>query len=219
MTRGRITSVKPQLTATQEGAETRVESSRVLAGRQTRARLLDAAINRLVEVGPDASFDAIAADVGVTKGALYHHFASKENLVSEVYKEAVRRHAERVLDASGTGSGRERLQSLIAASARLYGSGTPFYRLLLRLHVEAGTSRPYLAETARTVQRRQRDYMTELVKAGQQDGSIRADISARALGHTINAVMQGFLVQQLEPAAEQRRATEAFAVLLERLIA
>ena len=195
-----------------------VESSRVLAGRATRARLLDAAINRLAEVGPDATFDAIAADVGVTKGALYHHFGTKETLVSEVYKEAVRRHAERVIDASQIGTGQARLQALIAASARLYGSGTPFYRLLLRLHVEAGTSRPYLADTARTVQRRQRDYMTQLVEAGQQDGSIRTDVDPRALGQTINAVMQGFLVQQLEPVAEQRRATEAFAELLERLI-
>ncbi len=194
------------------------ESSRVASGRQTRARLLDAAINRLAEVGPDASFDAIAADVGVTKGALYHHFESKENLVTEVYKEAVRRHAERIVDASGAGTGRERLHGLIATSARLYTSGTPFYRLLLRLHVEAGTSRPYLAETARAVQRRQRDYMTELVADGQRDGSIRDDIDARALGQTINAVMQGFLVQQLEPVAEQRRATEAFADLLERVI-
>jgi AcrR family transcriptional regulator len=196
-----------------------IASSRVLAGRETRARLLSAAINRLAEVGPDATFDAIGADVGVTKGALYHHFGSKETLVTEVYKEAVRRHAERVIDASQAGTGLARLQALIAASARLYGSGTPFYRLLLRLHVEAGTSRPYLAATARTVQRRQRDYMTELVETGQQDGSIRGDVDARALGQTINAVMQGFLVQQLEPVAEQRRATEAFAKLLERLIA
>jgi AcrR family transcriptional regulator len=193
-------------------------SGRVAAGRETRTKLLDAAITRLAEVGPDASFDAIAADVGVTKGALYHHFGSKEGLVSEVYKEAVRRHAERVIEASHVGNGRERLHGLIAASARLYGSGTPFYRLLLRLHVEAGTSRPYLAETARAVQRRQRDYMTELVEAGQQDGSIRADIDAHALGQTVNAVMQGFLVQQLEPVAEQRRAAEAFAQLLERLL-
>lgn len=192
--------------------------SRIAAGQQTRARLLDAAIKRLAETGPDASFDAIAGDVGVTKGALYHHFGSKERLVGDVYKEAVRRHADRVVDASRTGTGRERLQGLIASTARLYGSGTPFYRLLLRLHVEAGTSRPYLREIARTVQRRQRDYMTELVLAGQRDGTIRDDVDARAVGLTVNAALQGFLVQQLEPAVAQRRATEAFADLLEVLL-
>jgi AcrR family transcriptional regulator len=190
-------------------------SARIAAGQQTRARLLDAAIARFGESGPDATFGIIAGDVGVTKGALYHHFRSKEGLVSEVYKEAVRRHADRVVAASRTGTGMQRLQGLIATSSRLYGSETPFYRLLLRLHVEAGTSRQYLAGTARSVQRRQREYMTELIRAGQEDGSIRADVDPRALAETINAALQGFLVQQLERLATQRRATEAFAELLE----
>jgi AcrR family transcriptional regulator len=139
--------------------------SRVQSGRVTRERLLEAAISRLAEGGPDTSFDTIAADVGVTKGALYHHFGSKEGLVEEVYKEAVRRHADRVIAASETGTGRERLLGLINATARLYGSGTPFYKLLLRLHVEAGSSRPHLAAIALKVQRRQREYMTGLVAA------------------------------------------------------
>jgi hypothetical protein len=178
-------------------------TTRVQAGRATRARLLEAAITRLAETGPDASFDAIAADVGLTE---------------EVYKEAVRRHAERVVAASAEGDGRHRLHGLIAETARLYGSGTPFYRLLLRLHVEAGTSRPYLARTGRRVQLRQRAYMIELVAAGQADGSIRADVDAEALGQTVNAALQGFLVQQLEPPAHQRRAAEAFADLLETLL-
>ncbi len=193
-------------------------TTRVAAGRETRARLIDAAINRLAETGPDASFEVIAADVGVTKGALYHHFGSKEGLVEEVYKEAVRQHSDRVIDGSSVGTGRARLHGLIAVSAKLYGSGTPFYRLLLRLHVEAGASRPYLAPIARRVQARQREYMTELVLAGQEDGSIRDDVNPRVLGQAVNAALQGFLVQQLEPTSAQRQAAEEFAELLEVLL-
>ena len=193
-------------------------TSRVAAGRVTREKLVDAAIARLADGGPDTSFDVIARDAGVTKGALYHHFASKEALVEEVYKEAVRRHAERVISASESGTGRERLHGLIMATARLYGSQTPFYRLLLRLHVEAGSSRPYLADVARRVQRRQRDYMTELVATGQADGSIRTDVDAAVVGDTVNAALQGLLVQQLEAVAAQRRATEDFAELIEVLL-
>jgi AcrR family transcriptional regulator len=195
-----------------------VVSTRVAAGQATRARLLDAAISRWSEGGADASFDAIAADVGVTKGALYHHFGSKEGLVEAVYKEAIQRHVRRVIAASTSGTGRERLRGLVTTTARLYGSDTPFYRLLLRLHVEAGSSRLHLAPTARRVQRRQREYMTELVILGQEDGSIRGDVEPRAVGDTVNAALQGFLVQQLEPAAAQRRATQAFAELLEVLL-
>ncbi len=193
-------------------------TTRVAAGRVTRERLIDAAMTRLAEAGPDASFEAIAADVGVTKGALYHHFGSKERLVEEVYKEAIRRHSGQVVAASSEGSGRDRLHGLIAESARLYGSGTPFYRLLLRLHVEAGTSRPHLAPIARRVQARQRAYMTEIVSEGQRDGSIRADVSASALGQTVNAALQGFLVQQVEPERAQRQAAQEFGEVLEVLL-
>jgi AcrR family transcriptional regulator len=184
----------------------------------TRGELLEAAINRLADGGGAVDFDGIASEVGVTRGALYHHFGSVGGLLEEVFREAVRRHAARVEAGSSQGSGRERLQSLIRTSAELYGSDTPFYRLLLRLHVEAGVSRPELAPIARKVQRRQREYMTSLVTAGQADGSIRDDIDAAALGETVNAALQGFLVQQLESPKVQRRAVESFADMLETLL-
>jgi AcrR family transcriptional regulator len=183
-----------------------------------RDDLLDAAIERFAEHGPGASFDAIAADVGVTKGALYHHFDSKDGLVEEVYKEAIRRHARRVTEASATGDGRTRLLALVDASARLYGSRTPFYRLLTTLHLEAGTNRRHLEGIARRVQRRQREHMIELVRSGQRDGSIRADLDAEAVGLTVNAALEGFLVQQLEPQSAQRRWVAKFRTLLEDLL-
>lgn len=180
--------------------------------------LLEAAIAYMSTSGPAVNFDAIAAAAGFTKGALYHHFGSVEGLVEAVYKESVRRHAEQVVAASSTGTGRERLLGLIESSAGLYGSGTPFYRLLLRLHVEAGVTRPRLAPIAKKVQRRQRRYMTDLVRAGQEDGSIRRDLDPVAVGDMVNATLQGLLVQQLEPETTQRHAALRFGELLEELL-
>lgn len=134
---------------------------RALSAQETRRKLIEAAIARFAADGAGASFDAIAADVGVTKGALYHHFGSKEGLVEAVYREAIRRHAARVTEASAAGDGRTRLLALIDASARLYTSRTAFYRLLSQLHLEATTTRPHLAEIARRVQRTQREHMVE----------------------------------------------------------
>jgi AcrR family transcriptional regulator len=196
---------------------TRVDT-RVLSGQETRRKLIEAAIARFAADGPGASFEAIAADVGVTKGALYHHFESKEGLVEAVYREAVRRHASRVTEASASGDGRTRLLALIDASARLYTSRTPFYRLLTQLHLEATTSHPHLAEIARRVQRTQREHMVELVRQGQRDGSISGEIDAEAVGLTVNAALSGFLVQQLEPAAAQRRWVAKFRSLMEGLL-
>jgi AcrR family transcriptional regulator len=193
-------------------------SSRAAAAEVTRTRLIDAAIERFAADGLGASFDAVAAEVGVTKGALYHHFGSKEGLVEAVYKEAIRRHADRVVEASARGSGRERLLALVDASTRLYSSRTPFYRLLVTLHLAAAMERPSLAGIARRMQRTQREFMIELVRQGQRDGSIRPQLDAEAVGLTVNAALEGFLTQQLEPPAAQRRWVAKFRSLLEDLL-
>jgi hypothetical protein len=56
------------------------------------------------------------------------------------------------------------------------------------------------------------------VRQGQRDGSIRADLDAEALGLTVNAALEGFLTQQLEPPAQQRRWVAKFRSLLEDLL-
>jgi AcrR family transcriptional regulator len=193
-------------------------SNRAAAAEATRTALIDAAIERFAAEGLSASFDAVGREVGVTKGALYHHFGSKEGLVEAVYREAIGRHAERVVAASAAGTGRDRLLALVDASARLYTSRTPFYRVLSMLHLSAALDRPALAEIARRVQRTQRDFMIDLARQGQRDGSIRPELDAEALGLTINAALAGFLTQQLEPPSQQRRWVAKFRSLLEDLL-
>lgn len=193
-------------------------STRAAAAEVTRTRLVEAAIQRFAADGLGASFDAVAHDVGVTKGALYHHFGSKDGLLEAVYKEAIRRHAERVVEDSAHGDGRARLLALIDASARLLSSRTPFYRLLIALHLAAAMERPVLAPIARRKQANQREFMIGLVRQGQADGSIRADLDAEAVGLTVNAALEGFLTQQLEPPAAQRRWVAKFRSLMEDLL-
>jgi AcrR family transcriptional regulator len=193
-------------------------TARAASAELTRRRLIDAAIDRFADDGVGASFDAVARDVGVTKGALYHHFGSKEGLVEAVYREVVNRHAARVVDASASGTGRQRLLALIDSSARLLTSRTPFYRLLIQLHLEAATNRTHLEPITRRVQRNQRDYMVGLARAGQRDGSISRALDAEAIGLTVNAALEGFLVQQLEPAGSQRRWIAKFRKLMEDML-
>jgi TetR/AcrR family transcriptional repressor of nem operon len=62
------------------------------SGAQTRERLLDAAEAIILERGFAAtSLDSVIARAGVTKGAFFHHFASKAELGGAV----IERHAER----------------------------------------------------------------------------------------------------------------------------
>jgi AcrR family transcriptional regulator len=48
-------------------------------GEETRGRILDAAVRKFAMAGYDAaSVDEICAEAGVSKGAFYHHFPSKQ---------------------------------------------------------------------------------------------------------------------------------------------
>ncbi len=54
----------------------------------TRRRILDAAIDVFSEVGyAAAGWGTIIDRTGMTKGALYHHFDSKEALASDIIDE------------------------------------------------------------------------------------------------------------------------------------
>lgn len=57
---------------------------------RTRERLLQAAFREVYRSGfQSASVDTILADTGVTKGALYHHFDSKEALGHAIIEEVI----------------------------------------------------------------------------------------------------------------------------------
>ena len=53
---------------------------------QTRARLIATAKERFTQDGyADTSVNDICADLGITKGALFHHFKSKQDLFIEIW--------------------------------------------------------------------------------------------------------------------------------------
>jgi len=62
--------------------------ARQVRSEATRRKILDAAIDVFGEVGyPSAGWGTIIERTGMTKGALYHHFDSKESLASAIIDE------------------------------------------------------------------------------------------------------------------------------------
>ena len=62
----------------------------------TRQRILEAAGRRFKQEGIDgAGVAAVMSDAGLTNGAFYAHFASKEDLVANVLADQLRAHRQR----------------------------------------------------------------------------------------------------------------------------
>jgi AcrR family transcriptional regulator len=78
---------------------------RIERGRATRERLIEAAREQFGTVGYDAaSLDAILAAAGVKRGALYHHFESKQELFDAVLDREVAEIAQRIAKTAGAAS-------------------------------------------------------------------------------------------------------------------
>ena len=65
-----------------------------LRGRKTREKLIDAARGALIEGAGEAEITEIASRAGVSAGLAYHHFGSKDGLVSAVVEEFYDRYAQ-----------------------------------------------------------------------------------------------------------------------------
>jgi AcrR family transcriptional regulator len=80
-------------------APTAAKGSRAAQGAVTRADLLQAARDLFGTLGfADTSLDDVVARARVTKGALYHHFGSKEGLFAAVYEQVQREVSDRVVE-------------------------------------------------------------------------------------------------------------------------
>lgn len=77
----------------------------------TRRRIIEAAGERLKRDGIDGSGVAVLmADAGLTNGAFYTHFASKEDLVATAIEDQLRQQRERY---AALGSDREAVEQLV----------------------------------------------------------------------------------------------------------
>ncbi len=108
---------------------------------ETRARLLDATIASLVEVGyAGTTTTAVCERAGVSRGAQVHHFPRKQDLVvAAVAHLAARRAAElrEKAEALPVAAGADRLDALLDVVTEAFGG--PLFDAALELWVAART--------------------------------------------------------------------------------
>lgn len=138
--------------------------------KETRQALLDAVIALVAQGGPDAATtQAIAASVGVTEGAIYRHFRSKDELRWAAYRSVVERMiAEKETLASSDVPFREIMERWIDVTYRSFDeSPESFAYIFLRPQPE------YASAENKELMGRQSNLLLQCIKVRQKSGEIR----------------------------------------------
>ena len=154
------------------------------AGADARARVLEAAVELFAAQGYDGtSVTQVINRAGVAKGGFYHHFASKEALLFEVYGDLITRQLQNLDEilARGLPPG-ETLRAIVrdlvqttAASAR---PALVFWREMNKLGDDH-------AQEYRRARRRYHDAVQRLVRDAQAAGEFAQVASADTVTFTI----------------------------------
>jgi AcrR family transcriptional regulator len=166
-------------------------------------QILEVAVQVFIEHGYDAtSVSSLAERLGLSKSALYHHYASKERLLELALDEAMG-SLEAVLRESGatTGAPGDRLEHVLRGAVRVLVDKLAYVTLLLRVRGNSDIERAAL-ERRRAFD----DEVTVLVRAAQAEGSVRADIGAsvatRLLFGMVNSIVEWYRPAGPEGAAQ-----------------
>jgi AcrR family transcriptional regulator len=137
-------------------------------------RLLAEATRLFAERGYDrTSVQEIVEAAGVTKGALYHYFGSKDDLLHEIYARVLRLQTERLnAIAAGPGDVRARLAEaaadVVVTSIQNLDDTKIFFRSIHQLS-------PEKQKAVRAERRRYHETFRSLVEEGQRDGHFRPE--------------------------------------------
>jgi AcrR family transcriptional regulator len=174
---------------------------------RTRLRILEAAAAAFAEHGYDGvSLNQVIRESGLTKGAFYHHFPSRDELALAAFRhkqqQLVARMAERVDPATPP---LERLAALFRERARLLEEDPTLFvvvRLGIELTMRHGAGSEYASFSDLPL-----DLFEGIVREGQARGEIRAELAPRRTAETLFAGILGIdqaallIPEQLDVAA------------------
>jgi AcrR family transcriptional regulator len=159
-----------------------------------RESLLRVAVTVFNERGYDGtSMEDLAARLGITKSAIYHHVSSKSELLRLAVDRALDGLFAAVADPSA-GSATARLEHLVRRSVEVLVAELPFVTLLLR--VRGNTE----VERAALTRRREFDQIVaDLVRQAVAEGGLRPDVDAAVTARLLFGLVNS-LVEWYRPA-------------------
>ncbi|KQW28977.1 TetR family transcriptional regulator [Rhizobium sp. Root274] len=184
---------------------------------ENRGKLIVAARKAFAEKGyANASMDALTADVGLTRGALYHNFGDKRGLFAAVVEQIDTEMASRA-KALGTAAGEGWAAMLAEGAAYIEMALDPEVQRIVLLDGPAVLGDPSRWPSQNSCLQVTRQAIEQL----QADGVLKpvdAEAAARLIsGAALNAAM--WIAASDEPETVLPKAQEAFRLLVDGLLA
>ncbi|HEX6365651.1 MAG TPA: TetR/AcrR family transcriptional regulator [Agromyces sp.] len=178
--------------------------------------ILDVAVAAFNQYGYDATSMGVLADrLGLSKSAIYHHFASKDEILERALDEALGA-LEGVLGEPAAARGRaaDRLDHVLRGAVHVLVDKLAYVTLLLRVRGNTEVERRALARR-RAFDRQ----VTSLVSEAQLEGSLRSDIDASVVARLAFGMINS-IVEWYRPGGKEdvdRIADDVIAVALDGL--
>jgi AcrR family transcriptional regulator len=167
-----------------------------------RRGIADATLAVIAQDGLDgASLRAIARQAACTTGVISHYFANKDDVLAFALESIFDRLDQDFDRAALQADGLSALRA-VAASALPIDDESRSLASVWQSYVSKAERNVQLAEVIRRRHGDVRDRFTHLVERGQDDGSIRNDLSPEDLGDVVNACIDGFT--RMAPLESQR---------------
>jgi AcrR family transcriptional regulator len=154
--------------------------------------MLDAAIELILERGTDkTTLAAIGEMAGYSRGLATYRFGSKAGLFDEVCKSISRAWLDYLNEGVGDAFGVEAMCAALDAYFDFVSDMPREARVLQILYCAAASPKSEYQETSVNLHQRQRDDVSDWIRRGIDEGSIRVDVSPASVAAQYIAYISG----------------------------
>jgi AcrR family transcriptional regulator len=186
---------------------------------ETRTRIMESAIKLFSNSGYNkASVDDICAEAGISKGAFYHHFKSKQGLFLALL-DGWLQTIDNAIETSKELTAPETFTQMTTAFPYIFetaGDGLPMF---LEFWLQASRDKK-IWEASIAPYRRYHKYFTSLIKKGVDEGSF-VEVDPGLASRMIVSTAMGLLLQSLldpKGAKWEKVARESTTMLVNSLL-
>lgn len=162
-------------------------------------RLLKAAIKLFVRKGYKGSSVAeITKEAGFTRGALYCHFETKEQLAREIIKLFEEKYLNSMMDyvEKEGGNALDRFQKMMCFNVWFAGEHPDLCLFMTMISAEMCGSRNRLEPSLKLVYRKWGEFITRILQEGKRTKEFKKEIDPRMMAWVIIGVHDGVLLQK-----------------------